>query len=56
MVKPRVFVRRIIAEEALGKIAQATEMELWPEELPPPYEVLIDKVRDAEGLVTLVLR
>ncbi|MBA7471734.1 Glyoxylate/hydroxypyruvate reductase B [subsurface metagenome] len=54
MTKPRVFITRVIAQEALDKIAQATEMEVWPEELPPPYEVLREKARDAEGLVTLV--
>jgi len=54
MAKPRVFVTRVTAQEALDKIAQATEMEVWPEELPPPYEVLLEKARDAEGLVTMV--
>ncbi len=54
MTKPRVFVTRIMAQEALDKIAQVTEMEVWPEELPPPYEVLLEKARDAEGLVTLL--
>ncbi len=54
MAKPRVFVTRVIAQEALDKIAQVTEMEVWPEELPPPYEVLLEKARDAEGLVTLL--
>ncbi len=54
MTRPRVFITRIIAQEALDKIARATEMEVWPEELPPPYEVLLEKARDAEGLLTLV--
>jgi len=54
MTKSRVFVTRAIAQEALDKIAQATEMEVWPEELPPPYEVLLEEARDAEGLVTMV--
>jgi len=54
MTKPRVFITRVIAQEALDKIAQVTEMEVWPEELPPPYEVLREKARDAEGLVTLL--
>ena len=54
MTKPRVFITRVIAQEALDKIAQVTEMEVWPEELPPPYEVLRKKARDAEGLVTLL--
>jgi len=54
MTKPRVFITRVVAQEALNKIAQATEMEVWPEEIPPPYEVLLEKARDAEGLVTLL--
>ncbi len=54
MTKPRVFLTRVIAQEALDKIAQDTDMEVWPEELPPPYEVLLEKARDAEGLVTLL--
>ncbi len=54
MTKPRVFITRVIAQEALDKIAQATEMEVWPGELPPSYEVLLEKARDAEGLLILV--
>ncbi len=54
MVKPRVFVARIIAQEALDLIAKSTEMEVWQEELPPAYEVLVEKTRAAEGLLTLL--
>ena len=54
MVRPRVFVTRVIAQEGLDKIAEEAEAEVWPEELPPPYEVLVEKAKDAEGLVTLV--
>ena len=54
MAKPKVFVTRVIAQEALDKIAQATEMEVWPDELPPPYEVLLEKARDIDGLLTLL--
>jgi glyoxylate reductase len=54
MSRPKVFVSRIIAKEALDKIADSTEMEVWPEELPPPYETLLEKAKDAEGLVTML--
>ncbi len=54
MTKPRVFIARTIAQEALDKIAQATEMEVWPGELPPSYETILKKARDAEGLVTML--
>ena len=54
MAKQKVFVTRIIAQQALDKISEETEMELWQEELPPPYEVLLQKARDTEGMLTLL--
>ena len=54
MAKPKVYVTRRMAQEALDKIAQVTEMEVWPEELPPPYDVLLKKVRDVDGLLPLL--
>lgn len=54
MVKPRVYVTRSIAQEALDMIARVAETEIWPEELPPPYEALLAKVRDLDGLLTLL--
>ena len=35
-------------------IDQVAEMEIWPQELPPPYEVLFEKVRDIDGLLALL--
>ncbi len=52
--KPKVFVTRIIAQEALDKIGQTTEMEVWPGELPPPYELILEKARKVDGLLTLL--
>ena len=52
--KPRVYVTRRIAQEALDMIAQATTMDVWPDELPPPYEVILEKARECDGLVTLL--
>jgi glyoxylate reductase len=54
MSRPRVFVTRMIAREAMDSIAQTTDMEVWANELPPPYDVLMQKARDAEGLLTLL--
>lgn len=52
--KPRVYVTRRIAQEALDMIGQVARMEIWPGELPPPCEVLLEKVRDVDGLLTLL--
>ncbi len=54
MPKQKVFVSRIIAREALDRIARDTEMEVWQGELPPPYEALLEKAREVEGLLTLL--
>ena len=54
MSKPKVFVSRIIAEKALQKLSTAADIEVWQDELPPPYEVLTEKVRDGEGLLSLL--
>jgi len=54
MAKPKVFVTRKIAQEALDMIAGVAEMEVWEGELPPPRDVLINKVRDIEGLLSLL--
>jgi len=53
MAKPRVYITRRIAQEALDMIDQVAEMEIWPQELPPPYEVLFEKVGDINGLLLL---
>lgn len=35
-------------------IREAAEAEIWPGEIPPPYEVLLEKVRGLDGLVCLL--
>jgi glyoxylate reductase len=52
--KPRVFVTRRIPEIGLSKIAAACDMELWPEQLPPSYDVIRTKIKDCDGLVSLL--
>jgi glyoxylate reductase len=52
--KPRVFVTRLIPEGGLTTIREACEAEVWTDELPPPREVLLDKVRGVQGLVSLL--
>jgi glyoxylate reductase len=54
MSKPKVFVSRIIAQEALDKIAEVAEIEVWQAELPPPYETMLEKAGDCDGVVTML--
>ncbi|MEX2118603.1 MAG: D-glycerate dehydrogenase [Pirellulales bacterium] len=54
MSKPRVFVTRRIPDAGLKKIAEHCQAEIWPEQLPPPPEILRQKVADCEGLLSLL--
>ncbi len=54
MSKPRVFVTRVIPEAGLVKIHQACDAEVWSEPLPPPRDVLLAKVAQCEGLLSLL--
>jgi glyoxylate reductase len=54
MNRPRIFVTRIIPEKGLEMVRRETDAEVWPEPLPPPYEVLIRKVRGMDALLCLL--
>ena len=55
MARPKVFVTRPIYQDALDRLGYETEMEVWPDEYPPPPPVLREKVRDAEGVLTTIM-
>jgi glyoxylate reductase len=52
--RPRVFVTRLIPIGGLDLVREACDAEVWPDELPPPREVLLAKVRGADGLLCLL--
>lgn len=54
MPKPKVFVSRVLPEKGLERITAMADAEVWPGELPPPYEVLCEKVVGVDGLVCLL--
>jgi len=54
MGKPKVFVTRAIPEGGLDLIREACEAEIWADELPPPRDVLLAKVRGVDGLLSLL--
>lgn len=54
MDKPKVFVTRAIPEGGLELVRQACNVDVWPEELPPPREVVLERVQGIEGLLALL--
>ena len=54
MSKPRIFVSRLIPERGLDLVREACNAEIWAGELPPPSDVLLEKVADKQGLLSLL--
>ncbi|MCS6977009.1 MAG: D-glycerate dehydrogenase [Gemmatales bacterium] len=54
MGRPKVFVTRIIPEIGLAKVREVCDTEVWTDPLPPPYEVIRQKVADCDGLLSLL--
>jgi glyoxylate reductase len=54
MPSPKVFVTRRIPQPGLDLLQNKTQVAIWEQDLPPPQETLIEKVRGIEGLVCLL--
>ena len=52
--KPRVLVTRLIPEVGLRRIVQECQAEVWEEPLPPPRDVLLEKIAGCEGILALL--
>jgi len=53
-MKPKVFITRRIPEAGLDLIRPIAEIEVWDDELPPPRESLLQKVKGVKALLTLL--
>lgn len=53
-MKPSVFVTRSIPEPALERLAAACEVDLWQDEMPPPYETLIARASGKDGILCML--
>jgi lactate dehydrogenase-like 2-hydroxyacid dehydrogenase len=53
-VTPRVFVTRQIPAAGLELVRAACETDVWPGDMPPPYDVLCERVRGVDGLLCLL--
>lgn len=50
----KVFVTRMPPGDAVERLRAEHEVSVWPEDDPPPREALIDALRNADGLLTMV--
>ncbi len=54
MSNPKIFVTRRLPEPAQSHLVEATDAEIWQEELPPSRKVLLEKVAGKDGLLCLL--
>ena len=54
MSKPKVFVTRAIPEKGFEIIRDFCDVDLWPNELPPARDELLQHVRGVDGLLSLL--
>ena len=52
--RPNVFVTRDLPGDGLRRLREATDVDLWDGDLPPPREALLAGVRDADALLCLL--
>jgi glyoxylate reductase len=53
-MKPPVYVTRHLPEAALQELLATCDVEIWDREIPPPYDLIVEKVRDKQGLFCLL--
>ena len=52
--RPKVFVSRVLPEDGLRPIRDATDARIWEDDLPPPRDALLQAVAGCDGVVTLL--
>jgi len=53
-MKPKVYVSRLLPKEAMEKIHAYCDAKVWDGDLPPPRPVLLEEVKNIEGLLSLL--
>ncbi len=53
-MNPHVFVTRAIPDAGLELLRESCELDVWPGNLPPSYETMLERVAGAQGILSLV--
>jgi len=52
--RKKVFVTRKLPEKAMKILESRFDIKVWAEEMPPPKSILIEEVKEADGLICLL--
>ncbi|MCI0345943.1 MAG: D-glycerate dehydrogenase [Chloroflexi bacterium] len=54
MANPKVFVSRVIPDDGLAPVREATDATIWPDDMPPPRDQLLAAIEGCDGVLTLL--
>jgi len=54
MPKPKIFITRELFDDVITKISEYYEVEVWDRYQAPPYDILLEKVKTCDALVSLL--
>jgi glyoxylate reductase len=54
MARPKAFITRTIPEQGLALVRSLCQADVWPEELPPSRETMVQRVKGMDGILSLL--
>ena len=54
MTRPKVFISRKMRDAGLDLVLEFCDADVWDEEMPPTRDVLLEKVRGVDGLLSML--
>jgi len=54
MKRKKVLITRKIPQSGINLLCEKVEVEIWPDDLPIPRDVLLSKIHDVDGLICML--
>jgi len=54
MKEKKVLITRQIPQSGIDLLCEKVEVEIWPDDMPIPREVLLSKIHDVDGLICML--
>lgn len=54
MKRKKVLITRKIPQSGINLLCEKVEVEIWPDELPIPRDILLSKIHDVDGLICML--
>ena len=55
MARPKAFITRTLLPDAVDIVRQVADVEIWPDESPPPPDELRRRAAGADGILTTIM-